>query len=111
MFFDFLKFLSLLDRSSRKFLVYDCEIAQCIPDKKINSNPDLKYCQGWKDFKGMGISVICAYASWDDSYHVYLEDNLGEFQKLVNQADEIVGFNSLSFDDPLCTAHGLKIKT
>ncbi len=104
-------FPDLPKQSSQKFIIYDCEIIRCIPDLKNSRNPKLKYCQGWEDFKGMGISVICAYASWEDSYHIYLDDNLLSFQELVNQADEIVGFNSLSFDDPLCIAHGIKVKT
>ena len=93
----------------KKTVIYDCEIARCIP--KGERSPDLEYCQGWGDFKGMGISVICAYSSWDERYHIYLEDNLADFQILINQVDEVVGFNSFAFDDKLCAAHGLQVKT
>lgn len=94
---------------SQKAVIYDCEIARCIPNKE--PSPDLEYCQGWKDFPGMGISVICAYSSWQERYHIYLEDNLAEFQALINQAEEIIGFNSIAFDDQLCSANGLNVKT
>jgi hypothetical protein len=53
----------------KKTVIYGCEIARCIP--KGERSPDLEYCQGWADFKGMGISVICAYSSWDERYHIY----------------------------------------
>ncbi|MCT7971222.1 hypothetical protein [Laspinema olomoucense] len=46
---------------SRKFVVYDCEIVNCIPTG--NCSPDFTYCQGSEDFTGMGISVIAAYSS------------------------------------------------
>lgn len=95
--------------TTRKTVIYDCETYRCIPTG--NLSPDLEYCQGWNDFQGMGISVIGAYSSWDDRYHVYLEDNFLDFQALINQAEEVVGFNSLSFDDQLCAAHGLEVKT
>jgi len=100
---------SKISNSSQKIVVYDCETIQCIPTDVCS--PHIKYCKGWDDFKGMGISVIGAYSSWDDRYHIYLEDNLKDFQKLIDRAEEIVGFNSLSFDDKLCTANGLKVKT
>lgn len=97
------------DPLPRKTVTYDCEIARCIPTG--DRSPELEYCQGADDFEGMGIAVICAYSSWDDRYHVYLQDNLASLQKLVDQAQEVVGFNSLSFDDRLCAANGLRVKT
>lgn len=78
---------------------------------ECDRSPDLEYCQGWDEFEGMGIAVICAYSSWEDRYYVYLQDNLANFQALIDQAEEIVGFNSLSFDDQLCAANGLRVKT
>lgn len=98
-----------------EYLVYDLEIAHCIPQKNERNKPKLTYCMGWGDHVGMGISVLCAYTSIDNRYQVYLEDNMTAFQQMVNQAVakgwEIVGFNSLSFDDKVCAANGVKIKT
>jgi len=59
----------------------------------------------------MGISVIGVYTTWTQRYHVFLADNLTDFQYLIDQAERIVGFNSIAFDDRLCNAHGIKIKT
>lgn len=93
-----------------KTLFFDCEIAKCIPDKYCPNNPRYEYCQGWTDFKGMGVAIVCAYASWS-GYHSFVKEDLPEFQKLVNEADKIVGFNSISFDDNLLTANGIEIAT
>lgn len=93
----------------KKALIYDCEIQKCIPDGAIEE--DLQYCDGWEDFEGMGISIIGCYTYWNDVHHVFLEDNLSDFQALVYEADEIIGFNSISFDDKLCAANGIKIET
>lgn len=93
----------------KKYLVYDCEIANCIPDG--TRQPNLIYCDGWHDYEGMGISLIGAYLSWENTIKIYPAEALSEFQKAVNEADEIVGFNSKNFDDKLCKAHGVNIET
>ena len=97
-----------------KTLIYDCEIINCIPPKYGDPNPAFKYCQGWSDWEGMGIAVIGTYASWRlpmCRYQAFTNERLEEFQRLVNQAERVVGFNSLSFDDNLCRANGIEIKT
>jgi hypothetical protein len=93
-----------------KTLIYDCEIVNAIPGKEPK-HPNITYCQGWTDYAGMGISVITAYSYPEDRYHVFLQDNLAEFQTLVQAHTEIVGFNSVSFDDNLCAAHGIIVKS
>lgn len=94
-------------------ILYDCEIARCIPPQwnEGERDPELEYCGGWDDFKGMGISVIAVYDLWQDCYRIFLEDNFNEFQKLVDARHGIIGFNSTSFDDNLCYAHGIKVAT
>lgn len=93
-----------------KTLFYDCEIVNCIPPKNGCKNPRFTYCKGWDDYKGMGISVIGCYTSWH-GYHAISAGNLEIFQALVNKADEIIGFNSISFDDKLCRANDINITT
>jgi hypothetical protein len=112
-------------KTMTKILIYDCEIINCIPP--IN-NPNLSYCKGWNDFKGMGISVIGTWRNYDTlnpfgKYEAFVnETNLIEvglthleqferFQQLADQADLIIGFNSISFDDKLCKANGINIQT
>lgn len=86
-----------------KLIVYDCEILNAIPDSitKLAPLEGIKYCQGWGDHAGMGISVVCAYI-WGEGYRVFLHDNLSELLALAMMPDNImVGFNNHAFDDKL----------
>lgn len=93
----------------QKILVYDCEIAKCIPDGQLDSK--YSYCKGWSDFSGMGIACICTYASWLDRYGAFTLETLPEFALLVLESDQLIGFNSLSFDDRLLAANGILVET
>jgi len=101
---------------SRKILTYDCEIVGD-PNKL-----------GWTNYGELGISVIGIHADWLDyplvigihadwldcplvSLDCRFANYLDTFQVLVSEADWIVGFNSIGFDDPLCRAHGVDIVT
>lgn len=104
-----------------KGLVYDCEIIQCIPDREMLSQ--YKYCAGWKDFENMGISVIgtCDIVTGELKAFVNSEwSHLGypsfsEFQKLIYKVQlgggSIIGFNSFNFDDSLCHANGIVVRS
>lgn len=92
-------------------IVYDCEIVRAMPVPGVAPDPTLEYCGGWTDFEGMGISCICAYDFATDGYRVFLSDNLADFQTLVHKSEEVIGFNSISFDDRLCAANNIQIKT
>lgn len=94
-----------------KTLIYDCEIVRCIPGRDGYKKPEFEYCGGWNDHANMGISLIGAYLSWEDKIKIYPRSAFGAFQKVVDQAELIVGFNSLSFDDKLCRANGINIET
>lgn len=87
----------------KKILFYDCEIINPIRCKS-----------DWRDYGYLGISVIGAYASWltgPNRLQAFTADRFEQFQWLVDQAEEIVGFNSIGFDDPLCQAQGLTVQT
>lgn len=92
-------------------LIYDCEIIKCIPDKNDLRKSGLEYCKGWDDYANMGISLIGAWLSWDNSIKIYPQSAFKAFQDAVNHAELIVGFNSISFDDKLCRANGIEIST
>lgn len=84
-----------------KLLLYDAEICNAIPSRGEARLEGVKYCQGWGDHAGMGISVICAYL-WDEGYRIFLADNLAAFKALAESADTLcVGYNNRSFDDLL----------
>lgn len=45
------------------------------------------------------VSVIGAYISWIDKYVAFLEEDVGAFLELVKEADLLVGFNHIWFDN------------
>jgi len=90
----------------KPLLVYDCEIVRAIPDRKEPPLLGIEYCEGWRDFENMGISVICAYDYETDRYRVFLEDGFTEFGELLKERTA-VAFNGRAFDDKLVAAHGM----
>lgn len=102
-------------------VVYDCEIVRMIPVRGQPQKEGLEYCGGWGDHEGMGISVIGAYDYLTGQLKAYVapevleyEPWLGtfsEFQTLVDGRRYVVGFNSKRFDDKLCAAHNINVKT
>ncbi len=91
-------------------LVYDVEVQNCIPDGS-GFERGLRYCKGWHDHKGMGISVIGVYDYLTGTCHVFMRDNFHHFQNLVDAREHVIGFNSCAFDDKLCAAHGIVVET
>jgi Predicted 3'-5' exonuclease related to the exonuclease domain of PolB len=88
-----------------KLLVYDAEIKNAIPTKGEPKIEGIRYCAGWTDYEGMGISVICAYIFGTAGYRVFLEDNMEEFKRLAQDPETLlVGFNNRAFDDRLVQA-------
>jgi len=93
-------------------LVYDCEIINRIPEAGGYKDPRYTYCDGWKDFQNMGISVI-AYGCINTSIQIThsKHPDFSSFQKAVNNAERIMGFNSKEFDDKLCAANNIQVTT
>jgi hypothetical protein len=75
-------------------VVYDLEIKNPIDGKHIT----------WNDHHLMGISVGVAFHYLTGELHVFMDDNLEELPKLLNQADIVSGFNILGFDNKLINA-------
>jgi len=92
-----------------KILIYDCEIANAVPQRRESIIPNINYCKGWSDFQGMGIACVTAYDYHLEQYRVFLEDNLNDFAALVDDSDLIVGFNNNRFDDDLVAVNGIVI--
>jgi hypothetical protein len=85
-------------------MVYDAEIVNAIPVKGEAREPEIGYCNGWTDYVGMEVSVICAYL-WGEGYRVFCKDNFGAFNELAENPETLlVGFNNHSFDDRLIRA-------
>lgn len=88
----------------KRVVVYDAEIKNMVPNEKGDRIPNVQYCDGWTDYFGMGISVLCV---WDSKYNVYRcfeDNNKHKFDRLVQKADYLVGYHSIGFDNPLIQA-------
>lgn len=88
-------------------LIYDIEIINAIANKKTDRIDGINYCDGWHDHAGMGISVIGAYDYEEGRYRVFCADNFRDFARLVDHHDTVIGFNNISFDNPVIDAAGI----
>jgi hypothetical protein len=94
-------------------LIFDSEIKKMILGRNERQQPDLQYCAGWSDYRGMGISVICAWDSLASQMHTLTpqddEGHASQLQTLISTADYVVGFNNHGFDNNLLEAAGFKV--
>ncbi|MET0646420.1 MAG: hypothetical protein ABW208_07340 [Pyrinomonadaceae bacterium] len=90
-------------------LIYDIEIHNAIPDRNGERDPEVRYCEGWNDHRGMGIAVIGCYDYASERMRVFCSDNLADFGALIERHDIIVGFNNWRFDDLILAAHGCEL--
>lgn len=104
-------------------LIFDCEIEKAIPPKSGEKQPGIEYCQGWQDYKGMGLA--CVSVCWLDSHYspekeqyrplVFrfdqedAETQVCMLNAFLRGATQIGGFNSLRFDDKLLDANGFRV--
>lgn len=87
-------------------LIYDIEIEKAIEEGKNDGFriEGVKYCDGWHDHKGMGISCVCAYDYEQDRYRTFFKDNCAEFLALALSHDTLIGFNNIGFDNKVLLA-------
>lgn len=55
--------------------------------------------------------MIGVYTSWNNTRYLFNRFSLRDFENLTKEADEILGFSSLSFADNVLRAHGCKVTT
>lgn len=82
-----------------KVLIYDIEIEKGVVGKGEERLAGYEYCAGWHDHGNMGVSVIGAYDYAQDRYRVFCLDNAHEFAQAVDDAELIVSFNGIAFDN------------
>lgn len=86
-------------------LIIDVEIKKAILGRGEEPIPDIEYCQGWRDFAGMGISCVCTYDTATHLSRCFLEEDLQAFTTYVH-GQPTAGFNTRRFDLPLLAANG-----
>jgi len=92
-------------------IVFDCEIQrEILTSQDQERMPGIEYCDGWQDFAHMGISCVTAMDTGTGRPHVFLQDNLDEFSRLLRSRELSVGFNSQTFDLPLLSASGIRVE-
>lgn len=94
-----------------KVLILDAEIKKAILKKGERALPGIQYCEGFRDFKNMGLSVLGGYQSWDQKYRVWDDtpQMLESCREAISDAETVLTFNGLSFDGPLLGEHDLDI--
>lgn len=90
-------------------IIYDIEIKKAIQGRNQTRYHNIEYCAGWDAYDDMGISVICAYDMATKRSRVFMEDNFAGFKQLAENADCLVGFNSLRFDNRVLEANGINL--
>ncbi len=90
-------------------LIYDLEIINAVPPRDGLRQSNVTYCEGWHDYVGMGIAVICCYDYKTDRTRVFSRDNISLFPKLVETHDVVVGFNNSRFDNRVLAANMLAV--
>jgi len=89
-------------------IVLDVEIKRAILGRNEEPLPDIEYCDGWRDFAGMGIACVCTFDLRTSLSRVFLEEDLQDLQGyLANQAT--AGFNTRRFDNQLLASHGVQV--
>jgi len=89
-------------------LIYDAEIRHGVATENNPRQPGFRYANGWADFAGMGIAVICAYDLAESRYRVFMEDNLSDLVETMRHRETVLGFNNWRFDDRLLRANGIE---
>lgn len=75
----------------------------------IETQKSFEEVGGRENLHLLGISVVAAYSYNHDKTFVFEEKNLNQFQKLLDETDTLIGFNSASFDVPILEVYSFKV--
>lgn len=89
-------------------IVFDVEIEKAILGRGEEPTAGIEYCNGWRDFKGMGISVVTTYDINTHLTRVFLKEDLPELFEYLRDKPT-AGFNTRRFDIPLLMTHWLAL--
>jgi hypothetical protein len=89
-------------------IIVDVEIKKAIRGRNERQIDGIEYCDGWRDFKNMGIACVCTYDITTGLTRVFLEEDLGELAVYLHDR-WTAGFNTVQFDNKLLAEHGIDI--
>jgi hypothetical protein len=89
-------------------IVIDVEIEKGILGRNDVAIEGIEYCNGWRDFENMGVSVACTYDTETHLSRAFFKEQLPELQAYC-YGQKTAGFNTKGFDIPLLNAHGCVI--
>jgi hypothetical protein len=91
--------------------IYDIEIKRGIaPANPVERVDGIEYCAGWEDYATMGVAVIGVFDYTTDSYRIFGEKELADFQQFADRHDRAIGFNNNRFDNNVLRANGVVIQ-
>lgn len=94
--------------------VYDVEIFNCIGDEvevvDLNGTGETRKELGWGDLDKLGFSVACLFDYRDGDAKVYFDKDKGQLAERLNEADLVVGFNIVRFDNELLRKQGCHLR-
>lgn len=84
-------------------LVLDAEIKKAILKKGERPLPAIQYCDGFRDFKNMGMSILGGYQSWNEKYRVWddSQQSVDSCNSAISESEHVLTFNGRAFDGPL----------
>lgn len=90
-------------------IIYDLEISNPIPEDGKPPIIGITYAKGWNFPASMGIACIGVYDYTADTYRVFGEYEMEDFQKLIDAHDVCVGFNNIKFDNAVLRTADINI--
>lgn len=89
-------------------IIFDVEIKKAIQGRNEARIEGIEYCEGWRDFKGMGVACVCTIDTQSNLSRAFTSSRLGELQVYL-ATDVTGGFNTRRFDMPLLAEHGVHV--
>ncbi len=89
-------------------IIIDVEIEKGILGRGEVPIEGIEYCNGWRDFANMGVSVACTYDTDTHLSRAFFKEELLQLQEHCD-GKITAGFNTKRFDLPLLKAHGVEI--
>jgi hypothetical protein len=89
-------------------IIIDVEIEKAILGRDETPIEGIEYCGGWRDFEGMGVSVVCTYDITTHLSRCFLKEDFNSLAEYLH-GKYTAGFNTKRFDIPLLATHDVDV--